>query len=58
MRLLRRLSNGAEMSDAKFMRFYVELFLGGNSYGKPREYQVGGICFWRPAVSQAQHELG
>jgi hypothetical protein len=42
--------------DAKFVRCYPELFLGGGSYENPQEYQVGGICFRRPTVSRAYDE--
>jgi hypothetical protein len=41
------------MSDAKSLRCYLELFLGGGSYGNPRENQVGEICFRSPNVSRA-----
>jgi hypothetical protein len=41
------------ISDAKFVRYYLELFLGGGSCENPRENQVGGICFRDPTVSRA-----
>jgi hypothetical protein len=44
MSLFWRLRNGTKISDAKFVRSYLELFLGGGSYENPRENQVGGIC--------------
>jgi hypothetical protein len=53
LRLFWRLRNGTKVSDAKFIRRYLELFLGGGSYENPRENQVGGICFRSPTVSRA-----
>jgi hypothetical protein len=41
------------ISDAKFVRCYVEPCLGGGSYENPRENQVGGIGFGSPTVSRA-----
>jgi hypothetical protein len=43
-------------ADAKFVRCYLELFLGGGSYENPPENQVSGICFQSSTVSQAYDE--
>jgi hypothetical protein len=40
--------NGTQISDAKFVRCSLELFLGGGGYEKSQENQVGGICFRSP----------
>jgi hypothetical protein len=42
-----------KVSDAKFLRCYVELFLWEGSYENPRENQVSGISFRSPTVSRA-----
>jgi hypothetical protein len=38
---------------AKSVRCYLQLFLGGDSYGNHRENQVCGIYFRSPTVSRA-----
>jgi hypothetical protein len=53
MMLFWRLRDGTKMSDAKFVRCYLELFLGGGSYGNPRETQVGGVRFRDATLSRA-----
>jgi hypothetical protein len=56
LRLFCRLRNGTKISDAKFVRLYLEIFPGGGSYENPTENKVGGICFRSPTVSRAFHE--
>jgi hypothetical protein len=51
-RLFWSLRNGTRILDAKFVRSYLELFLGRGSYENPRENQVGGICFGSSTVSE------
>jgi hypothetical protein len=41
LRLFRCLRNSTKISDAKFLRRYFELFLGGGSCKNLRENQVG-----------------
>jgi hypothetical protein len=53
MKLFSRLRNGTKISDAKFGKCYLELFLGEGSYENSRENQVGEICFRSPTVSRA-----
>jgi hypothetical protein len=43
LRLFWRLRNGTKISNAKFARCYLELFLGGSSYENLQENQVCGI---------------
>jgi hypothetical protein len=51
--MFRGLKNGTKISDVKFVRCYLELFLGGGNY---EENQVSGICFRIPNVSREQDE--
>jgi hypothetical protein len=57
LRLFWRWGNGIKISDAKFIRRYLELFLGGGRYKNLRENQVGGICFRSPTVSGAANNF-
>lgn len=38
-----RLRNVTKISDAKFVRYHLEPYLGGGSYENTRENEVGGI---------------
>jgi hypothetical protein len=42
MRVFSRLKKGKKIWDNKFLRHYLELFLGGRSYGNSQEFQVTG----------------
>jgi hypothetical protein len=48
--------NSKKLSETKFLKYDLQLFLGWGSYENPRENQVGGICFWSPTVSIAQED--
>lgn len=37
-------------TNVKFMRWYLELFLGRDNYENLLEYQVDWNCFWSPIV--------
>jgi hypothetical protein len=53
LRLFWSLRNSIKISDAKFVRCYLELFVGGGRYENARENWVSGICFRSPTVSRA-----
>jgi hypothetical protein len=44
LRLFWHLRNGIKLSDVKFVRSYLELFLKDGSFENPQENQVGGFC--------------